>query len=136
MSDWTQAEDDLLRTLYPRASWHDITRSLPNRTKLSILWRASIIQVHRPRGRKPKERDVDPIIRELKLLRERMGVSRGLLANTMNRTKTQVAAWENGMAQPKFKDFKLWVRTLECQIRIMDKASLDRERDAKMRAGR
>lgn len=114
---WTSHEILKLRSLYPRAPWEEINRSLPGRTKSSIVSTAQNLKIKRLRVRK---RVINPGTNRLvaHLIEQRFDQGRALahLAQEAGLSKQGMENLESGKVKPRMDTLIAWGESLGFEL--------------------
>lgn len=70
MTHWTEAEENIIKELYPTTSAKDLVEKLPNRNEKSIALRACKLNIKKDR---PKKASATPKLKEPKIKKLRQG---------------------------------------------------------------
>jgi hypothetical protein len=120
---WTAFEEGLIRKLYPAAMHSEIKAALPGRAWDSIVKKANVLGVRRPtEAYRNNSRFIHPIIRELRLERERRRITRPQLSSKLGYHVNQLCCWEMGKTNPDFGAVSLWAEALGMELTLRPNA--------------
>lgn len=117
---WTAREERFLRARYGIAGWDEIRSELSRHTVGAIRFRAQSLGLWRPEQSKRRARY--PIMRDLRDCRRAAKLRREQLAETIGCSKTQLARWEWGLANPHFSMLVAWANALGFELALVKAA--------------
>lgn len=140
LREWTPAELETLRRLWPTADEAEIVAALPGRNFDACARKACSLRIRRPSPTVRKgKRFILPLIRALRAERERQGLTRPVLAAKAGYHYNQICGWENGKVQPALLYVVEWAAALGFDIVLQkpwDGSSEITQDPRRMKAGR
>jgi transcriptional regulator with XRE-family HTH domain len=113
-NEWTKEEVEILRQLYPSASWKKISEALPARRLQNIQRKASFLGLRRAGRDLSPERlsEIPAEMLEMRRRRNAIGVSAGVFAQEAGFSRGSLLTYETGHNNPSAARLAIWRETL------------------------